>query len=173
MVRGDLSGAIIKDEGIEREYINLLVHNDLSDGKIIGGFHTSGWHIGGKKTMVMSGIDMKLEKVSEEQVDFSAAFPNGMKIDFLGILNLTPDGIKTWHPNGELTEIAGVLESDIENRGKVAVYRTTGENVGFSIDSVLHKGQKTKHLGGSKTHIKSENIWLSALPYPDNYRFGK
>jgi beta-lactamase regulating signal transducer with metallopeptidase domain len=69
MIRGNLSGAIIKNEGIEREYINLLVHNDLSDGKIIGGFHTSGWHIGGKKTMVMSGTEMVLEKVSAKTSD--------------------------------------------------------------------------------------------------------
>jgi hypothetical protein len=63
MIRGDLSGSIIKDENITREYINLLFDDDVKDNKMKGGFHTSGWHIGDKDTMVMSGTAMVLEKI--------------------------------------------------------------------------------------------------------------
>ncbi|MFA5239341.1 MAG: M56 family metallopeptidase [Phycisphaerae bacterium] len=62
MIRGDLIGPIVKNEDIKREYINLLFDDLDSDGKIKGGFHTSGWHIGGKEKMVMSGTAMMLEK---------------------------------------------------------------------------------------------------------------
>jgi beta-lactamase regulating signal transducer with metallopeptidase domain len=68
IIRGDLIGPVIKNENIEREYINLLFMDLDADGKIKGGFHTSGTHIGTKKSMVMSGMDMVLKKISQDKL---------------------------------------------------------------------------------------------------------
>ncbi len=65
-IRGDLVGPIVKHEGIKRKSVTILM-TDIEDGKIKGSLATSGTHVGGKKTMVLSTIDMALTKTPATQ----------------------------------------------------------------------------------------------------------
>jgi hypothetical protein len=53
-----LEGPIVKDEGIERTSVRLLV--DLKNDVITGDFRTSGSKFGDKNTMQMTGADLVL-----------------------------------------------------------------------------------------------------------------
>ena len=109
MVRGDLIGPVIKNENIQREYINLLFHTIGADGKITGGFHTSGSKIGNKETMIMSGREMVLEKVSPEGVNeiqkpstqqFAAALPDGVTVELVAVCDYPGNGKRCWRADG-------------------------------------------------------------------------
>lgn len=61
IINADLDGPIVASEKIRRESIKILLN--FKDGKLAGSFHTAGSEkSGGKETMSMSGIDVKLEK---------------------------------------------------------------------------------------------------------------
>ena len=60
IIRGELEGAIVKDEKISREGFTLMF--DYENGKLAGGFHTTGSKFGGKEKMVLTVSGVKLEK---------------------------------------------------------------------------------------------------------------
>lgn len=61
VIEANLLNVLIKEEDIQRESIRLFL--DFKSSFLTGGFHTSGSKFGGKETMVLSGIDIKLSKV--------------------------------------------------------------------------------------------------------------
>ena len=126
MIKGDLIDPIIKNENIKREYINLLFDDKLNgDGNITGGFHTSGRHIGDKKTMVMSGTAMVLEKISlntSKTSNYSAILPNGVTVELISVSNY-PDNTVCWQPNGSDLQKAPLFIKPTENKRK--------DNIGF------------------------------------------
>ncbi|MBI5631231.1 MAG: hypothetical protein HY921_10160 [Elusimicrobia bacterium] len=64
VISADLKGAVIGAEGIVRKSIQLLVN--LSDQRLVGGFHTSGSKFGGKDAMMMSGSELILLRQRED-----------------------------------------------------------------------------------------------------------
>ena len=60
-VQADLDGPIIESEAIAHESVRIFV--DLTDGRIEGGFHTSGSKFGGKKSMKMTGTRLTMHKL--------------------------------------------------------------------------------------------------------------
>ncbi len=58
VISADLKGPIVKAEGIVRTAIKLFVN--LDDGRLTGGFHTSGGKFGGKDAMMLSGSGLAL-----------------------------------------------------------------------------------------------------------------
>lgn len=102
MIRGRLEGAIIKAEDVNRKSIGLLL-TDVIDGRIEGGFHTSGQHFGNKKTMVLSGTDIKLEKAFSRNVsktNFAAVLPNGATVELVGVCEHPSVGGQWWGIDG-------------------------------------------------------------------------
>ncbi len=61
LIKGKLEGDIVSAEKINRKSAVLLL-TEMIDDKIYGGLHSSGWHIGNKKTMVLTAINMQLER---------------------------------------------------------------------------------------------------------------
>jgi hypothetical protein len=61
IVEGRLEGAVVISEGIVREGVKIPF--SLEGGRMRGSVHTSGWHIGGKKTMVFTA-NIDLEKAT-------------------------------------------------------------------------------------------------------------
>ena len=69
LIGGDLDGFIVESEKLYRDGLHYLII-DYIDGKLVGGFHTTGSHgnpFGNnkswKKKMKMTGTDVKLVKV--------------------------------------------------------------------------------------------------------------
>ena len=58
IIEAELDGYIIEKEEIKRKTIKIPF--DIIDGKIVGGFGTSGSKIGGKEKMILSGTDLVL-----------------------------------------------------------------------------------------------------------------
>ncbi|MFN7945768.1 MAG: hypothetical protein U0Z53_10465 [Blastocatellia bacterium] len=52
IIQATLDGSLVAAEGIRREKIWLML--TLKEQQLEGGLNTSGWHIGGKKTMFLS-----------------------------------------------------------------------------------------------------------------------
>jgi hypothetical protein len=59
IVSARLVGAIVAAEGIAREQVLIPVNHQ--SGRLVGGLHTSGNHVGGKADMVLSAADLVLE----------------------------------------------------------------------------------------------------------------
>ena len=59
-INAKLYGSIVVAENIKRDSIWFGLTPVIDNKKIEGGFHTSGWHIGGKNSMVLTGVNMKL-----------------------------------------------------------------------------------------------------------------
>lgn len=59
-----LSGSINDSPDISRTYLSLP--SDFDENTIAGGCHSSGFKIGGKRDMMISGYDMLLWKVKED-----------------------------------------------------------------------------------------------------------
>ena len=58
IIRGDLDGAVIKAEGVQRESVTLPL--DWIDDHFEGAVHTSGRHLGGKSSMWLAAFDLRL-----------------------------------------------------------------------------------------------------------------
>jgi len=58
IIDAELGGYIVEKEGIKRERIKIPFN--YTDGKIVGGFGTSGSKVGGKEKMILSGTDLVL-----------------------------------------------------------------------------------------------------------------
>ncbi len=62
IVEGDLTGALVPEENILRPSVKYLLLDMESSNKLSGGMHTSGKHIGGKETMVLTVSGIRLKK---------------------------------------------------------------------------------------------------------------
>ena len=62
IIAGNLIGPLIESENIHRKSIHYLLLNMESGDILTGGFHSSGWHFGGRKKMVLSVTDITLQK---------------------------------------------------------------------------------------------------------------
>lgn len=62
-IEADLQGAIVESEQIHRESVRLLVDMVDDGDSLEGGFHTSGNKVGGKDSMIMSGVDLVLRRI--------------------------------------------------------------------------------------------------------------
>ncbi len=60
VIECQLSGALVAQEGIQRQSIKLLV--DYQDGQLVGDFHSSGSKWGGKEKMMLSGSHLVLTR---------------------------------------------------------------------------------------------------------------
>ncbi len=58
LIEADLSGALIAKENIERKHITLFL--DFKNGRLSGGFHSSGGKGGDKASMKLSGSGLAL-----------------------------------------------------------------------------------------------------------------
>jgi len=63
LVEGNLSGPLVSDEEIYRDSAHYLLVDVTSHDRLSGGFHSSGSHIGGKKSMVFSVFGISLTRV--------------------------------------------------------------------------------------------------------------
>jgi hypothetical protein len=60
IIRGKIKGPIVASEGIYRSGISIIL--EFSDGKFVGGIHTSGSKFGGKEKMILSATDLVLTR---------------------------------------------------------------------------------------------------------------
>jgi hypothetical protein len=60
IIEGKLKGNIIEDEKIFRD--GFIFMFSLKENKLVGGFHSSGWKIGGKEKMKLTVTDISLKK---------------------------------------------------------------------------------------------------------------
>lgn len=75
MIEGKLSGEIIDAEDIKRDKVFIILRN-IENSQLKGSFATSGWEIGGKNTMVLSTINMALDRVRQEENISNTDEPN-------------------------------------------------------------------------------------------------
>ncbi len=133
LIKGKLSGDIIEDEGIIRDEIYLILRG-VSDRDIIkGGFHTSGWHVGGKNTMKMSGTKMVLQRVSSEEPEVSgnkAQLSNGVTVEILGIGDGIGKGSRWWKADGQKLDDVMVDETN------VFVTPSKGKKLNYAVISI-------------------------------------
>jgi hypothetical protein len=65
IITGDLEGPIIAAEKISRRSVSIPLN--MKDGVFTGGLHTSGTHVGGKKSMVLSAASLELEREAADR----------------------------------------------------------------------------------------------------------
>jgi hypothetical protein len=62
IITGDLKGAIVAAEGIERSGVKMPLN--FTCGTFVGGIHTSGWLGGGKEGMILSASSLVLRRTN-------------------------------------------------------------------------------------------------------------
>ncbi len=106
----------------------------------------------------------------KKQTDqFTAVFPNGTKINLVGLVKIHGSNMYSWKPNGEVIDIPGILEYEIDGMGTVAVYQTEGRNLSY--EPFITKGPDQFKL---KSSYKSDSGLYRLLPldYEDEQKYG-
>lgn len=62
IISGNLEGPLIETEAIFRKSVHYLMLDKRDENHLDGGFHSSGWHFGGKNKMVFSVFGISLER---------------------------------------------------------------------------------------------------------------
>lgn len=62
IVRGDLEGDVVRSESIRREHVTVPLN--WIDDHFQGSVHTSGSHFGGKTSMWIAALDLRLDRIT-------------------------------------------------------------------------------------------------------------
>ncbi len=90
---------------------------------------------------------------------FLATMPNGVKVGLIALGWLTDGSLQWWKPDGQTTDIPGILECDIEGYDVVLAYKIQGSNGSTSYSIQEDQLQRIK----SGWFVRSHGLWMVPL----------
>ncbi|NQV31478.1 MAG: M56 family metallopeptidase, partial [Phycisphaeraceae bacterium] len=120
-----------------------------------------------EEMMIVSEDDLLPEQTDKGK--YRITLPNETKIQLVGLAKVTESGLQTWKPNGDVMPNPGLLESEIDQMGVVAILKTAGDRLSFRAATL--KGSKEK-LSVFEYASDSDEFDLQPLGCPEDQRYG-